>query len=66
MRNNAFDGLKVLCPYCGTGITISYNTARSNKCDWFAADADLEEVLGMHEGLTRNQQQKTDRKGKRC
>lgn len=52
MRNNAFDGLKVLCPYCGTGITISYNTARCNKCDWFAADADLEEVLGMHEGLT--------------
>lgn len=52
MSKNALDGLRIPCPNCGAEIAISYNSARCDTCGWTAADADLEETLGVPEGLT--------------
>ena len=40
-----YDGIKIRCPYCGEEITIEFNTARCPECDWFCADAELDEIM---------------------
>lgn len=43
--DNIYDGITINCPECGKEITIEFNTARCDKCDWFAADAELDEIM---------------------
>ena len=43
--DNIYDGQVICCPNCGAEITIEYNTARCDECDWMADDADLDEIM---------------------
>lgn len=45
LYDNIYDGQVICCPNCGAEITIEYNTARCDECDWMAADADLDEIM---------------------
>ena len=35
----------ITCPDCGKEIIVEFDTARCLNCGWFAADAELEEIL---------------------
>lgn len=43
--DDIYDGTIINCPVCGKEITVEFNTARCDKCDWFAADAELHEIM---------------------
>ena len=45
LTDNIYDGQVIFCPNCGAEITIEYNTARCDECDWMAADSELEEIM---------------------
>jgi hypothetical protein len=44
-EKSSYDGMIINCPECGKEIEIEFNTARCEKCDWFAADAELDEIM---------------------
>lgn len=40
-----YNGQVIFCPDCGAEITIEFDTARCEECDWMCADAELDDLM---------------------
>ena len=40
------NGMTIYCPDCGKEIIIEFDTARCEECGWFAADTELDKIIG--------------------